>query len=412
MTIVRRIISFVFALTIAVVFMGIGESKVSALSAQTESTSEPKVLVVYFSRTGNTKNIAQFAADSLGVRICEIVPTVPYTAEDINYNNSSSRATLEQKDTSVRPAITGSISNMDKYDIILLGYPIWFGQAPRIISTFLESYDFSGKTIVPFCTSQSSGIGSSATNLHSLCSSTAKWLSGSRFSSKTTKAEVATWINGLNLGITADANRTRNIISSGCAEVEEGVTSTINVTTLGVVNKIQLVGTDGGTTTVAAYTQNEDSTRTWSIDKSKLAGTYEYGIKIKVGSTWVDEGDMLNVKVNAKAVESGKVVDVQYTPSTSTKNTFMVKVEGRAAKIQFIEENSGTRTYDRYNSSVKGIKSYDAQGNEVSDTARTLSYEIWEVEANLPVMTHQVIGKFGTAWNTADPYNLTITLAA
>jgi multimeric flavodoxin WrbA len=93
---------------------------------------------------------------------------------------------------------------MEQYDIIFLGYPIWFGQAPKIIYTFLESYDFSGKTIVPFCTSGSSPIGSSASNLHSLCSNNTTWLSGSRFASKTSRSDIVKWINGLGLGIAGE----------------------------------------------------------------------------------------------------------------------------------------------------------------------------------------------------------------
>jgi flavodoxin len=94
----------------------------------------------------------------------------------------------------VRPAISGSVENMDEYDTIILGYPIWHGQAPRIISTFLESYDFSGKTIIPFCTSHSSGIGSSASNLHALCSESVEWEDGKRFEGEASKEYVEDWI--------------------------------------------------------------------------------------------------------------------------------------------------------------------------------------------------------------------------
>lgn len=107
-------------------------------------------------------------------------------------------------DASARPAISGSISNMEQYDVIFLGYPIWWGQAPKIIYTFLESYDLGGKTIVPFCTSGSSGIGSSASNLHSLASS-ATWLNGQRFSGGASRSTVESWVNGLGLTLTPAA---------------------------------------------------------------------------------------------------------------------------------------------------------------------------------------------------------------
>ncbi len=161
------------------------------------STDSSKVLVAYFSATGNTEKAAGYIAGATGGTLYEIVPEVPYTQEDLNYNDSTTRATTEQHDPNARPAIQGSVENMAEYDVIYLGYPIWWGEAPKIIYTFLESYDFSGKTIVPFCTSGSSGIGSSATNLHSLAGG-ATWLSGKRFSSSPSKSEVEEWVNGLN----------------------------------------------------------------------------------------------------------------------------------------------------------------------------------------------------------------------
>ena len=153
-----------------------------------EETEVSNILVAYFSATGTTKQIAEYAADILGADIYEIVPEDPYTDEDLDYY-SGGRADQEQDDPTARPAISGSVENMQQYNTILLGYPIWHGQAPRIISTFLESYNFDGKTIVPFCTSHSSGIGSSAANLHSLAAN-ANWLDGERFSSDTTREEI------------------------------------------------------------------------------------------------------------------------------------------------------------------------------------------------------------------------------
>jgi len=141
-------------------------------------------------------------SETLDAGLYEITPLVPYTSADLNYRNSSSRTSMEMNDPSARSAISGSVDNMDQYDIVFVGYPIWWGQAPRIISTFLENYDFSGKTIVPFCTSASSGIGSSAVNLHSLADG-ASWLDGRRFSSGTSHSAVVQWINGLGLDVTA-----------------------------------------------------------------------------------------------------------------------------------------------------------------------------------------------------------------
>ncbi len=152
-------------------------------------------LVVYFSATGTTKRVAGYAADILNADIYEIVPEIPYTDEDLAYYTGG-RADREQDDPTVRPAISGSVENMEQYDTILLGYPIWHGQAPRIISTFLESYDFSGKILVPFCTSHSSGIGSGDANIRSLAEN-AEWLDGERFSADTSREEVQVWLDSL-----------------------------------------------------------------------------------------------------------------------------------------------------------------------------------------------------------------------
>lgn len=153
--------------------------------------------MAYFSATGTTRPLAQYAAEHLGADLYEITPAIPYTAADLNYY-SGGRADQEQNDPSARPAISGGVEDMSQYDMVFIGYPIWHGQAPRIISTFLESYNFSGKTVVPFCTSHSSGIGNSDTNLHSLAPD-AQWLPGQRFAGGTTRDEIERWIDSLDI---------------------------------------------------------------------------------------------------------------------------------------------------------------------------------------------------------------------
>lgn len=157
-----------------------------------------KILVVYFSCTGTTKPLAEYAAEFLEADLYEIVPEEPYTEADLAYYTNG-RADQEQNDPDSRPAISGSVENMDQYDTIVIGYPIWHGQAPRIISTFLENYDFAEKTIVPFCTSHSSGIGSSADNLHSLCPDTTIWAEGRRFESGTSKDTMVEWLQSAGI---------------------------------------------------------------------------------------------------------------------------------------------------------------------------------------------------------------------
>lgn len=162
--------------------------------------SGTKVLIAYFSATGTTKGVAEHIASGLNADLYEIVPENPYTDADLNYNDSSSRTTMEMNDSSARPAISSSVEHMEQYDTVFLGYPIWWGDAPRIISTFLESYDFSGKTVVPFCTSSSSGIGTSVSRLEQLAGG-ASWLDGQRFNGRESQDAVMEWVNSLGLGL-------------------------------------------------------------------------------------------------------------------------------------------------------------------------------------------------------------------
>lgn len=165
-----------------------------------EETPEGGVLVAYFSATGNTEGIARHLQSILDADLYEIIPEVPYTDEDLNYSNDSCRANQEQNDPAARPAITGTLENPEDYDVVFLGYPIWWGQAPKVIYTFLESCDFGDATIVPFCTSGSSGIGSSADELQELAEN-AQWLDGQRFSSGASQDEVAQWVDSLGLDL-------------------------------------------------------------------------------------------------------------------------------------------------------------------------------------------------------------------
>lgn len=156
------------------------------------------ILVVYFSCTGTTESAAKNIQNTLGSDIYKIEPSEPYSSEDLNYNNNSSRANIEQSDSNARPSISGSIENMDKYDAIFLGYPIWHGKAPKIIYTFLESYNFSDKTIIPFCTSGSSGISGSENELHELAEN-ASWIEGRRLTGSDSETSVKNWLDTIDL---------------------------------------------------------------------------------------------------------------------------------------------------------------------------------------------------------------------
>lgn len=182
----KRMLSLLLTVALAFAIAVFGSAK--------EPASDEAILVVYFSRTETTKSLAEYAAEYLNADIFEIEAAVPYTDEDIAYYTDC-RADREQNDKSARPEIAGKVENMEQYGTIILGYPIWHGQAPRIIDTFLESYDFSGKTIVPFCTSHSSGIGDSDTYLHELVSDSVTWKEGRRFEAETSKETMIQWLN-------------------------------------------------------------------------------------------------------------------------------------------------------------------------------------------------------------------------
>lgn len=185
----------------AVILMRYCESRTET-APEPEPTPEPEaganVLVAYFSATGNTENIAEHLSAILDADLYEIVPEDPYISADLDYTDSNSRSQVEGRNPDARPAISGSVENMEDYEVIFLGYPIWNGQAPKIISTFLERYDFNGKTIVPFCTSGSSGIGSSARNIEGLANG-ATWLDGRRFSGSASQDIVEQWVDSLGL---------------------------------------------------------------------------------------------------------------------------------------------------------------------------------------------------------------------
>lgn len=165
-----------------------------------------KVLIAYFSASGRTKSVAETISEVTGGNLYEIIPTTPYTQQDLNYNDNDSRANIEQRNPNSRPSINGEVESMEDYEVVFIGYPIWHGKAPRIISTFLESYDFSGKKIVPFCTSGSSGIGSSDTDLHDLAGD-AEWIKGTRLSSNVTQADISAWLRDIGVNIVNDVSK-------------------------------------------------------------------------------------------------------------------------------------------------------------------------------------------------------------
>lgn len=163
---------------------------------QSAPESHSEILVAYFSATGTTKGVAERIASVTGADLYEIVPVEHYTEDDLNWHDSSSRTTYEQNDKSSRPEIAGDKLSLDGYSTVYLGFPIWWGEEPRIMDTFVESYDFTGITVIPFCTSGSSGIGRSGSNMEALAGS-GIWLEGKRFSGGVSEEELCSWIEEL-----------------------------------------------------------------------------------------------------------------------------------------------------------------------------------------------------------------------
>lgn len=151
-----------------------------------------KVLVAYFSAGGSTARVASNLASEICADLFEIRPEIPYTSADLNWNNKNSRSSVEMNDRNCRPAIADKVENMDQYDVVFVGFPIWWYREPSIIDTFMEAYVFSGKTVVPFATSGGSGLGNSSKNMQALAKG-AKVVEGKRFNVRASQDELKNW---------------------------------------------------------------------------------------------------------------------------------------------------------------------------------------------------------------------------
>ena len=175
-------------------------SEVSSQVQAGETASGSNVLVVYYSATGNTAQMAQYIADSTGGDLFEIQPVEPYTDDDLNWTDDNSRVSQEHADESLRDVelVADTVDNWDQYDTVFIGYPIWWGIAAWPVDGFVEANDFSGKTVIPFCTSSSSGLGESGQLLADMAG-TGDWQEGQRFRSGASQEDVQSWIEELGL---------------------------------------------------------------------------------------------------------------------------------------------------------------------------------------------------------------------
>lgn len=175
----------------------------STAPAESEPETQPetgKTLVVYYSASGNTERVAKDIAEAAGADLFEIVPTEVYTSDDLDWTNSDSRVSREHDDESLRdvPLTTTEVPDWDSYDTVFIGYPIWWGIAAWPVDTFVKNNDFTGKTVIPFATSSSSGMGQSGSLLADMAG-TGEWQEGQRFSSGVSSDDVQSWVNGLGL---------------------------------------------------------------------------------------------------------------------------------------------------------------------------------------------------------------------
>ena len=176
-------------------------SSEAPVSSQAQDTgSGSNVLVVYYSATGNTAQVAQYIADSTGGDLFELEPVDPYTSDDLNWTDDNSRVSQEHADESLRDVelVADTVDNWDQYDTVFIGYPIWWGIAAWPVDGFVEANDFSGKTVIPFCTSSSSGLGESGQLLADMAG-TGDWQEGQRFRSGASQEDVQSWVEGLGL---------------------------------------------------------------------------------------------------------------------------------------------------------------------------------------------------------------------
>lgn len=171
----------------------------SETAEPTFTPTNSNILVACFSATGNTWPLAEYAAEYLNADLFRIEPKEPYTDADLNYNDDRCRANVEMQDDTCRPALAATVENMAQYDTVILAFPIWWEQAPRIIESFIEAHDLSGKTVLCFCTSGGSGYGRTGEILSALTDDTVTWLEGRRFSANTSAEEVQKWLQDMNI---------------------------------------------------------------------------------------------------------------------------------------------------------------------------------------------------------------------
>lgn len=191
----KRAAAFLASFLLAALPFGASAADAQADAGSAAESAKGKSIVVYFSASGNTKAAAEKIAELTGSDLMEIVPEQKYTEADLNWHDGESRTSVEKDDASIRPAIKPDTKNLADYDTVFLGYPIWWGTAPKVLWNFVEKHDFTGKTVLPFCTTHSSSEGESGRTLQKLSGNKGTWKDAKRFPEHPSDSDISSWVN-------------------------------------------------------------------------------------------------------------------------------------------------------------------------------------------------------------------------
>ena len=275
-----------------------------------------KSLVLYFSATNNTEQVAKYISEITSSDILEIIPKDGYTNEDLDYNNNNSRANREQNDENARPEISNKL-DLENYDVIYLGYPIWWEEEPRIILTLLDNYNLENKTIIPFCTSGGSGIELSVSNIRNY-NDKLNVLDGKRFSPNSSKEEVITWINSLNINNNSNSKSAKLLINNK----EYSITLEDNETVDALINNMPL--------NLSMSNLNGNEFYTY-LDFTLPTNSYNPG-KINKGDIYLYGNNCLVIfyesfNTSYSYTKIGKLDDIETLDNIKDKNNIVVSLE-------------------------------------------------------------------------------------
>ena len=273
-------------------------------------------LVLYFSATNNTEQIAKYISEITSSDILEIIPKDVYTNEDLDYNNNNSRANREQNDKNARPEISNNL-DLENYDVIYLGYPIWWGEEPRIILTLLDNYNLENKTIILFCTSGGSGIELSVSNIRNY-NDKLNVLDGKRFSPNSSKEEVITWINSLNINNNSNSKSAKLLINNK----EYSITLEDNETVDALINNMPLNLSMSNLNGNEFYSYLDFTLPTNSSNPGKInkGDIYLYG-----NNCLVIFYESFNTSYSYTKI--GKLDDIEVLDNIKSKNNIIVSLE-------------------------------------------------------------------------------------